>query len=172
MSLIHNTGKTAKLEKKILALHNKGLSGRKIGKIIGVSNSTISKFLRKRNIKRNFNQVGGTKRQYIGNISVPFFNEIKYKAKQRNIEFKINIKYLDVLYQIQKGKCSLSGKQLKFDSGQKIYDGNISLDRKDSSKGYIKGNVQFVDKTLNMMKQTLPQEEFINRCKQVAKHNE
>jgi len=43
-----------------------------------------------------------------------------------------------------------------------------SLDRIDSSKGYIEGNVQWVHKMVNMSKQQYTQEEFINMCIAVA----
>lgn len=47
----------------------------------------------------------------------------------------------------------------------------ISLDRIDSTKGYIEGNVQWVHKSVNIMKSTLTQEQFINFCKLVAENN-
>jgi hypothetical protein len=45
------------------------------------------------------------------------------------------------------------------------------LDRVDSSKGYIEGNVQWVHKTINLMKQSFNQKEFIHFCKLVANNN-
>ena len=45
---------------------------------------------------------------------------------------------------------------------------NKSLDRVDSSKGYIEGNVQWVHKMVNMSKQQYTQEEFIEMCTAVV----
>lgn len=45
--------------------------------------------------------------------------------------------------------------------------GDASLDRIDSSKGYIPGNVQWVDKRVNYMKQALPEGEFAELCRLV-----
>jgi hypothetical protein len=45
-----------------------------------------------------------------------------------------------------------------------------SVDRIDSSKGYIKGNVQWVHKTINKMKWGYSQGEFIEFCEAVVKH--
>jgi len=45
-----------------------------------------------------------------------------------------------------------------------------SVDRIDSNKGYIKGNVQFVHKDINLMKNVLNIEYFIEMCKKIAKH--
>ena len=46
-----------------------------------------------------------------------------------------------------------------------------SLDRIDSSKGYIKGNVQWVHKEFNKMKLDLLDKEFIDICKLVHKYH-
>ena len=40
-----------------------------------------------------------------------------------------------------------------------------------SIKGYIEGNIQWVHKDINMTKQSLSSEEFIQLCKDVAKHS-
>ena len=44
------------------------------------------------------------------------------------------------------------------------------MDRIDPDKGYIPDNIQLVDKRINMMKQSLSQEEFIDLCCKVADH--
>lgn len=48
--------------------------------------------------------------------------------------------------------------------------GTASLDRIDSTKGYVVGNVQRVHKSVNMMKQSLPNHIFIDWCQKIAKH--
>lgn len=40
-----------------------------------------------------------------------------------------------------------------------------SLDRIDSSKGYLENNVQWVHKDINWMKQDYSHEEFLQYCK-------
>jgi hypothetical protein len=47
---------------------------------------------------------------------------------------------------------------------------NISIDRIDSSAGYVRGNVQFVCDVVNRMKQDLPQNEFFVWCRRVLEH--
>jgi len=44
---------------------------------------------------------------------------------------------------------------------------NISIDRIDSSVGYVRGNVQFVCDVVNRMKQELLQEELLLWCKRI-----
>jgi hypothetical protein len=46
-----------------------------------------------------------------------------------------------------------------------------SLDRIDSSKGYIIGNVQWAHKMVNRMKNDMPQEEFIEFCRDIISTN-
>lgn len=43
-----------------------------------------------------------------------------------------------------------------------------SLDRIDSAKGYVEGNVQWVHKRINLMKGTLSEKDFIAFCQMVV----
>lgn len=95
-------------------------------------------------------------------ISKTFFNIIKRQAKVRNIEFNITLDYLENLLSIQKYKCALSNVDIII--GYWNDDTNGSLDRIDSSKGYIEGNVQWLHKDVNMCKQSLSNNEFIEMC--------
>ena len=104
-------------------------------------------------------------------ISGKFFTHIKRTAqggttKRKRIckDFTITIEYLWELYLKQNRKCALTGVELYFNSRSGKTDGNISLDRIDSLKGYIEGNVQWVHKDANIMKNKLPQDRFIYLC--------
>ena len=44
-----------------------------------------------------------------------------------------------------------------------------SLDRIDSNKGYIKGNVQFISTAINYMKNNMSNEDTVKLCKIIAK---
>lgn len=72
----------------------------------------------------------------------------------------------------QEGKCALTGDKLYFKSSRldriDSKEQTASLDRIDSSKGYIEGNVQWVHKKINLIKMDLSQEEFIEMCKKVS----
>jgi hypothetical protein len=46
-----------------------------------------------------------------------------------------------------------------------------SLDRIDSSKGYTIDNVQWVHKTVNLMKRELNQQDFIDICNKISYYN-
>jgi hypothetical protein len=68
-------------------------------------------------------------------------------------------------------KCALSGININFPKVHKDRNYNASIDRIDSSLGYVVGNVQWVDKDVNMMKRTYNNEYFIKMCKLIAENN-
>lgn len=47
---------------------------------------------------------------------------------------------------------------------------NISIDRIDSKRGYVRGNVQFVCDVVNRMKQDLPQADLRLWCGRILEH--
>lgn len=106
-----------------------------------------------------------------GEISKTVFNNIKKSAIRRNILFEITIEYVWDLFLKQNRKCKISGLDLFF--GKFTYDYNTaSLDRIDSSKGYIEGNVQWVHKDVNLMKGSFIEKNFIEYCRTIANYND
>ena len=101
----------------------------------------------------------------VGDISGKRWCIVKKSAKIRRIEFEISCKYAWSLYEQQHGKCVLSGQVISFD------DATASLDRIDSSLGYICGNVQWVHKVVNRMKGNLDEDKFIEWCKIITDWN-
>lgn len=106
-------------------------------------------------------------------ISGTLWAKIKYCAKDRNIDFNITPEYAFELLVKQDGRCKLSNLEIELSpfSYQNRYNGTASLDRIDSSKGYIEGNVQWVHKDINQMKMDLPEKRFKELCSLVANHN-
>lgn len=108
---------------------------------------------------------------YGGAVSGVHLGKIKKSALHRNIEFNITLDYVNKLLVEQNNKCALSGLDIIVDT--RIIDGitqttTASLDRIDSKKGYIEGNLQWVHKDINYMKNDYSQEYFINICKLIA----
>lgn len=103
-----------------------------------------------------------------GEISGAFFSKIKNSAKKRNIEFNISIEYIWNLFLKQNRKCVYSNLELKFNSGSLYFDGTASLDRIDSSKGYIKGNLQWIHKNIQSMKMNKTEKEFLSWCNKIS----
>lgn len=80
---------------------------------------------------------------------------------------------MDSLIANQNFKCALTGDDLIIrQSGIYLHatEENLSLDRIDSTKGYIEGNVQWVTKIVNFMKRDYPQEDFIETCKKIVNY--
>lgn len=99
-------------------------------------------------------------------VSKTYFTLIKHGAKSKNREFNISIEYINDLLVEQGHKCILSGLSIKI--GSEAEETTASLDRIDSSKGYIEGNVQWVHKDINRMKTDFDQEYFKTLCKLVS----
>ena len=98
-----------------------------------------------------------------GEVTGSVFNQVRSGAVSRGLDLQLIAEDLDALWKSQGGKCALSGVQLGLGD-------SASLDRIDSGVGYVKGNVQWVHKTINKMKNDLPEADFVNFCRLVAQH--
>lgn len=108
------------------------------------------------------------KEKVCGELPNWYFNSLKVQAKSRKLEFNLTIEYLNNLFLKQNRKCAYSNRDLIFTKYNESSMTTASLDRIDSNKGYIEGNVQWVYKVINYMKSNLPHEEFISICKEIA----
>lgn len=105
-------------------------------------------------------------------IPLDFFTTIKRGAESRNIEFNITIEQISDLLEYQNKKCALSGLDLQFSKIRKDKKTQTcSLDRIDSNIGYVKGNIQWVHKRINIMKNKLSDKDFIYFCLMVSNKN-
>lgn len=95
----------------------------------------------------------------------------RYRGRKPKLTFNITKDYLNSLYEAQNHKCALSGLSLEPNLALSMQKQNMSIDRIDSNIGYEVGNIQWVDKRINMMKGTLSNEEFIKLCTLVADYN-
>lgn len=104
-------------------------------------------------------------------ISGTYWTRAQRKAKMRGFAFEVTLPYAWDLYQCQRGQCALSGIPIVFSSTGAAHDGCASLDRIDSTKGYVPGNVQWVHKDVNKMKWDTSEPEFIRFCHLIAAKN-
>lgn len=95
----------------------------------------------------------------------------RYRGRKPELTFNITKDYLNSLYELQHHKCALSGISLEPNLSLTAQQQNMSIDRIDSNIGYEVGNIQWVDKRINMMKGSLSNEEFIKLCTLVADYN-
>ena len=102
------------------------------------------------------------------------YSPFKYYLKEVRGRFKdydITLEDLYNQWHSQDGKCPYSGINLVLSTNTKIIRDPIisaSLDRIDSSKGYLKGNIQFVSRSLNFMKGQLSHNDTLRLCKIIA----
>lgn len=83
--------------------------------------------------------------------------KVKNRSKSKNREYDIDLQYLKEVWENQKGKCPYLKRKLVLPLTDQSHDKSnpnliASLDRIDSSKGYVKGNIQFISTTLNFAK--------------------
>lgn len=109
-----------------------------------------------------------------GEISGAFLCQLKHQAKKRGLKVSIDGKYLWELYLKQDKKCALSGMELIMirDFRYKYRLQTASLDRIDNNKPYIKGNLQWVHKEVNFMKQNMTEDKLLYWCEKLLKHKE
>ena len=106
-----------------------------------------------------------------GGIHGTFIGKIRRDAKKVGREFNITAEYIWELFIKQNRKCALSGVEIWFAKTSMNIgkDKNTaSLDRIDSTKGYIEGNVQWVHKWVNIMKRNMTDDQFIDFCQKVV----
>lgn len=100
-------------------------------------------------------------------------SKTRYSAREtRGLDFTIDIEYIMDLLVYQHGKCALTGWDLEFTRGGSYGYGTnpmgCTMDRKNNSEGYIKGNVQLVCWKANKIKGELDDKEFKEFCKLVS----
>lgn len=93
------------------------------------------------------------------------------RVRARLLDCTITVEYLADLWDTQGGKCAYSGRDLYFGDGPNYGGGNASVDRTDSSKGYVPGNVRWVDVNINRAKWEQDPQSFIQMCRDVVEHN-
>jgi hypothetical protein len=95
-----------------------------------------------------------------------FITKCKERKKVNGYEYNIDLQYLKQLWETQRGICPYTGFVMVMpdttNSRSKVYSlKKASLDRIDSSKGYVKGNVEFVCLLINMAKNNSSKEEVL-----------
>ena len=88
----------------------------------------------------------------------------KGTARKKNLEFNIGLE--DILLP---EFCKYLGIKLTNIQGHGVVWSNYSIDRIDSTKGYIKGNVEIISRKANSMKNMATEEELVVFAKNVLK---
>lgn len=88
----------------------------------------------------------------------------KFRAKQKKIDFDLDLSYLLEIHHQQKSMCAYSRKPMAI-ALNKV--NSVSIDRIDSSKGYVKGNVCLSWAIVNCMKGDLSVKDFVALCESI-----
>ena len=162
--ICNNCGKL--FEKAIVEINRTEIKGRKhycsltcLGKAntknLGVNRGNVANFK------------GKTHRdQYTG------FREFLRRAKKRKNLGNLTLDDLFKQWKKQNGICPYTGIELKLPIARKkhLRFETASLDRIDSNKGYCINNVQWVHKTINVIKNNLDETYFIQLCRDIANY--
>lgn len=106
------------------------------------------------------------------NIIVSFKDLItksRCRARSKGLEHNITVENIQELWEQQQGLCNLSQLPMEYKIGSKY--SRVSIDRIDSTKGYVLGNIQLIRFDVNQAKSDHTQEHFIDLCKAVASNN-
>lgn len=121
-------------------------------------------------------------KKYCGNLrdeytSFRFFMKVIGGLGRKSKWGDVDIAYLKEIWEKQNGICPFTGWELILPNTVDGWDESssrvkrASLDRIDSEKGYLKGNVRFVSVMANYAKNKLNDYELINFCKAVAEYH-
>ena len=128
--------------------------------------------------KRNLNHKDGKEsinwKGYEG-LSLTFYSSMKASAELRGTVFTLSPKYLWELFSEQNERCAYTGKVIKLPIHSRNFNSadneeRASLDRIDSERGYVKGNVQWVCKRVNYMKHTMKEDYFLSWVKSIYEY--
>ena len=105
----------------------------------------------------------------------PFYvvwGTVKVHMSRRKKDFTITPDDIKRIWMKQNGRCIYTGEKLHLPNSHADKASiNLSIDRIDSSIGYLPDNIQFTTKRVNMMKQELSHSEFLHYCKLIAINN-
>jgi hypothetical protein len=101
-------------------------------------------------------------------------SSILYRAKKnsqkKNREFQITKDDVLELFEKQNGRCFYTNREMEWSSGSKSNTA-VSIDRIDSSKGYVKDNIALCCVVVNYIKHEMTIEEMIDWCSAIVEHS-
>lgn len=118
-------------------------------------------------------KIGKNNKGYLGyeDISGTYWSSIVHGASKRGLEVAVTIEDCWRQYQLQEGKCAISGVSIEFAvKAGNLTEQTASLDRIDSSKGYTTDNIQWIHKDVNKLKTNFDQQSFVRWCKIISEH--
>lgn len=112
----------------------------------------------KRYYEENKNKIHERGRRYTNNSPKGRFHSYKWGAKVRGISFDISFSIFTFFWQ---KSCTYCGSEIP----------TIGIDRVDSSKGYIEGNIVSCCTMCNYMKRNYDTDTFLDQCFKITNYN-
>lgn len=95
------------------------------------------------------------------------FRSVQAQARLRGKPFELTFGEFEALWAAQKGRCFYTNKPLTLTLKDPF---KASVDRLDSSKGYVVGNVVFCSAQVNLMKRNMSRQEFGDMVRLLGAH--
>jgi len=96
------------------------------------------------------------------------FGYLSRRCRVKSMVVDIDYQYIEHLYNLQGGLCAYTKDKLELGSNS---NNTLSIDRIDSSLGYIKSNIVLTTWKVNNCKQDLSLQEFKELCKKVIEND-
>jgi len=116
-----------------------------------------------------------------GEVPSSLWTRCKHSAKNRGICFRLTLRDMSRQWKAQKGICPVTGMKLVMLATHSLGKKKLgkfldstpvaSLDRIDNIKGYEKGNVVWVHKAANIMRNAFDMTFFVDMCRRIAEYN-
>lgn len=87
-------------------------------------------------------------------------SSLRSNSSKRKIPFDLSPEYLEFVYEIQKCLCVYTSIQISIQNKSGIHSDCLSVDRFDTSQGYIEGNILLCSNRANAIKRDQTLEEF------------
>jgi hypothetical protein len=98
------------------------------------------------------------------------FREYLRRSKRRTKQVSISLRDLKDQWEKQEGICLITGNPMFHPEKGENHGSTASLDRIDSSIGYVPGNIRFVCMWANIARRHEDDRELIAWCKMVVEH--
>lgn len=168
------------LKKEIIELYLSERNMCEVAREKGISRSTIGAIISRSGLSRSKKESmlvhSNNKRKKNGDthdIKNSTFCGVKRGARVRNLEYSITLEQAWELYLKQDKKCALTGLPITIICSYKAEEkSTASLDRINSSEGYVEGNIQWVHKDVNLIKRDMDQKEFVKMCIDITNYQD
>lgn len=95
-----------------------------------------------------------------------------HRGRSKGRDVSVTLDDLEAMYRRQRGKCALTGIPLSLDGkkpGRARNPWMLSIDRIESAKGYVAGNVHLVTTMANVAKAEFTMRDFQRMCQSAAR---